>query len=123
MKNYEFICFYKNEDEESVMENLKEKTLKMSIISQIIYELNSHYNIEPPFKLLVEIEEHHSLTHINNSSLLYRSILNEIILIRNGLKLDHFYSINQIHDIFMILPINEEINPEGNAKKKSHLYF
>ena len=56
MKNYEFISFQKNEDEETVMDNLKEKTLKMSIISQIIYELNSHYNIEPPFKLLVEIE-------------------------------------------------------------------
>ena len=56
MKNYEFISFQKNEDEETVMDNLKEKTLKMSIISQIIYELNSHYNIEPPFNLLVEIE-------------------------------------------------------------------
>jgi gluconate kinase len=91
----------------SEVEKQKEK---VGTISQIIYEFDHNYSIREPLQELKAIEEEGLTSNCINTQELYKTILSEIIQIRNGLKLDHYFSVNQIHSKFSLLATSRSRN-------------
>ena len=77
------------------------KEKKAGWINQIIFELDSSYDIAEPLQILLEIEKKHKRTqYISDHHYFYEIILNEIIETRNNLKFDRYFSFSTLHQLF-----------------------
>lgn len=77
------------------------KEKKARWINQIIFELDSSFDIQEALSKMVEIEERHVRTaHCSDHHQFYELILNEVIETRNNLKFDRVFSFNGLHQLF-----------------------
>jgi hypothetical protein len=78
-----------------------EKAKKADFLSQIIYELDSNYEISSVLEQLVVCEQyHHKTFYFQDNSLFYETVLYEIIQMRNHIKLDHYFTLPRLHEAF-----------------------
>lgn len=105
------------------MRSVFEEKEKIGVISQIIYEFDQNYSIKEPLQQLIRIQFDGLTKNCVSTFELYKSILYEIIEIRNGLKLDHYYSVNQIHENFSLIPPDIEKQEQKSKTKHQDLYF
>ena len=77
------------------------KEKKAGWINQIIFELDSSFDVQEPLKKLVKIQRAHRRTnYTSDNHYFYEIILNEIIETRNNLKFDRCYSFSALHQLF-----------------------
>lgn len=74
------------------------KAKKADFLSQIVYEMDSSYEIEPILEELLRCEQFHNRTfYFYDNTQFYETVLYEIIQMRNHIKLDHYYTLPRLH--------------------------